>query len=413
MYCGECGAKLKKGATFCGECGAKVSKKAQVEKEEPKKKVVKKRQPMSKKNKIIIGVVLVLIVALVVSYSVLSNHFGPKGIATEYLEALISKDADRIYNSLNLSGDTTFTTKEKFREVFENSSNEYEDVVNYKFLEVEYGDGELSASVKFQIATNDDEDTITIKLIKSSEKELLIFDSWQVANVSNSLVVKDYQISVPKNSTVSVNDITLEKKYLNSEKTTTELDVYVIPQIFVGDAVIKTTLPYNIEIAEDVSISNYNSSYKTDVSLDNINDEMVTTLQKQVETDLTTLYGNIVAKKNWDAVKDSYSYNNVNLSKLQETYTDLYEDLIENDDITLTNFKVTSVTLSKVSLEDGRLEISAKYKYDYTVSYKNYKDEVEKHDDSASYTTTFTYDYFENAFKLYDIYGAVSYFSRW
>ena len=140
---------------------------------------------------------------------------------------------------------------------------------------------------------------------------------------------------------------------------------------------------------------------------------MVTTLQKQVETDLTTLYGNIVAKKNWDAVKDSYSYNNVNLSKLQETYTDLYEDLIENDDITLTNFKVTSVTLSKVSLEDGRLEISAKYKYDYTVSYKNYKDEVEKHDDSASYTTTFTYDYFENAFKLYDIYGAVSYFSRW
>ena len=53
MYCGECGAKLKKNAEFCGECGAKVHQKEEEEKKP--KKVVKKteRKPMSKKKKAI------------------------------------------------------------------------------------------------------------------------------------------------------------------------------------------------------------------------------------------------------------------------------------------------------------------------------------------------------------------------
>ena len=36
MFCGECGAKLKKNARFCGECGAKVSEAS--EKQDRRKK---------------------------------------------------------------------------------------------------------------------------------------------------------------------------------------------------------------------------------------------------------------------------------------------------------------------------------------------------------------------------------------
>ncbi len=413
MYCGECGAKLKKGATFCGECGAKVKEQKEEKPEEEKKKVVKKRKPMAKKTKILLGVLVVVVVALVVAFNVLQNRFGPEGVATEYLEALISNNADRIYDSLNLDGDTTFTTKEAFREVFSESSNSYSDIVNYKLLDVTYGEGELSATVRFQIATSDDEDTISIKVVKNSGKNLLVFDSWQVANISNSLVVKDYQISVPKNASVSVNDISLEEKYLNSEKSNDELDVYVIPQIFASDVTIKTTLPYGIDVTEEVSVSSYNTSHKTDVSLDNLSDDMVSKLQTQVNSDITKLYQNIIAKSDWNAVKESYSYNNVNLSSLQEAYVDLYEDLVQDSSTTLTAFKVTNVTITDVSLDNGRLEVSAKYNYDYTLNYTNYNDEVQTKNGSSSYSSTLTYDYFEDNFKLYDIYGAVSYFSRY
>ena len=78
MYCGECGAKLKKEDLFCGECGAKV---AQVEEV---KKVVKKEtsitnstpsKPMDKKTKttiaILVGVAGLLLAVMVCALCIL------------------------------------------------------------------------------------------------------------------------------------------------------------------------------------------------------------------------------------------------------------------------------------------------------------------------------------------------------
>ena len=411
MYCGECGAKLKKNAEFCGECGAKVHQKEEEEKKT--KNVVKKteRKPMSKKKKAIIITVVVLVVAVIGSYWFLSKRFGPEGVATEYLEAMISNDADRIYNAINLSGDTTFTTKEAFEKIFDSLHNGYDDVVNYKVIDVEYNEGKLTANVEFQIASEgSEEDTITIRVIKNSQKKFLIFDSWQVSNVSNSLLVKDYQITVPKNSTVTVNDIALESKYLNNDKSTEELDVYVIPQIFVGTTTIKTVLPCGIEETSEQNISSYNTSYKADVSLESLTDEMETTLEEQVKKDLTTLYANIIAKKDWNSIKESYNYANADLKNLEQEYEDLYEELVTDNDVTLKAFEVTDVNITDVSLNDNQLEISAKFTYKYTVDYQNFNNETKTKEGNSSYTTSISYDYVDNAYKINDIYGTVTYF---
>ena len=99
----------------------------------------------------------------------------------------------------------------------------------------------------------------------------------------------------------------------------------------------------------------------------------------------------------------------MNLSSLQEAYVDLYEDLVQDSSTTLTAFKVTNVTITDVSLDNGRLEVSAKYNYDYTLNYTNYNDEVQTKNGSSSYSSTLTYDYFEDTLKLFEIYGAVGY----
>lgn len=414
MYCGECGAKLKKNAHFCEECGAKVKSEEKV-KTSKKVESSKPKQKMSKKKKIILTVIVVLVLALGISYSVLSNRFGPKGVATEYLDALISNDANRIYNSLNLSGDTTFTTKEEFVKLFEDESNSFENVANYKLIDITYNEGNLSATVKFTVALKDssDDETISIKVVKNSKKKLFVFDNWQVANINNSIIVDNYQLSVPKSSKVSVNNIELNEKYLNNEKSTAELDVYVIPQIFVSEATIKTTLPCGIVIEEVESISNYNSSYTTSISVDNLDETMQTKLKEQIKSDLTNIYANIIAKKDWNSIKESYSYNNVDLSNLKEEYEEMYDDLVTDSDITLKKFEITDVKISDIALKNGRLEIDAKYSYNYSIEYKNYNNEVKTKDGKSSYTSTLTYDYFEDNFKLYDIYGTVTYFSTW
>ena len=410
MYCGECGAKLKKNAEYCGECGAKV-----YHKEEEAKKVQKiERKPMSKKTKIIISVIAVLIVVIGGSYLFLSKRFGPEGVATEYLEAMISNDAERIYNALNLTGDTTFATKESFEKIFANTSNYFDDVVNYKVIDIEYNESKLTANVKFQIASEDsDEDTATIRVIKNSQKKFFIFDSWQVSNVSNSLLVKDYQITVPKKSKVTVNDIELDSKYLNNDKSTDELDVYVIPQIFAGSATIKTALPFGIEEVYEADISSYNTSYRADISLDSISDEMTTTLKEQMKNDLNTLYANIIAKKEWNTVKESYTYQDANLKDLEEEYKELYEELITDSDITLKAFEITDVSMTDMDLDGNKLEITAKFKYKYTIDYPSVSGETKTKEGNSSATMGITYDYVDNTFKINDIYGTVTYFSTW
>ncbi len=417
MFCGECGAKIKKNADFCSECGAKVTKKKDDEEEIVEE--AKPRKPMSKGKKIGLIALLIVVVAGIVGFNMLSEKFGPEGVAKEYIEALKSNDVDKIYDTLNLDGDTTFVSKDAFKEVFDTNDNKYASITNYTVSEVTYSDGNLQATVKVKFTTKDSssEDTININLLKKDSKKLLLFDDWEVSSNSASKlgvsIVSDYQIKVPKNATVSLNDTKLDSKYLSSDKSTSELDTYVIPQIFESTVTIKTTLESGIEITGEEDISSYNSSYTASVSLNALSDDMTTKLQEQVKSDLTTLYKNIMDKKDWATVKESYSYNNVNLSDLQDEYVDLYEDIAENENKTLTKFEVTNVTLTSVKLNsNGKLVVSAKYSYSYTIDYKS-GDTTKTHEGKSSSSTTITYDYFENAYKMYNIDGTVSYFSTW
>ena len=74
MYCGECGFKNQKGDRFCAECG----KPLQEEKTTPKEKVVSKqppkpRKPMSKKTKIGIIIVAIILLAIALNLSTVWN----------------------------------------------------------------------------------------------------------------------------------------------------------------------------------------------------------------------------------------------------------------------------------------------------------------------------------------------------
>ena len=277
MYCGECGAKNKKDAEFCGECGAKLEH----EKEEKNKKEEKKedKKPMTKKNKIILLVVLILIVLLIIGYSFLNKKYSAEGVATDYLEALISNDADKIYDSLNIDSNNKFTSKETFKKMFEENYKTDIEVLNYTLTDIEYNDGNLSAEVEFKVIYKDSkEDSITINVVKDSKKKFLVFDSWYVSNGENALIVNDYTINVPKGAKVSVNDIELDNSYLNKDESTDSKDVYVIDKIFRGTATIKTNI-WGIETSKEVNVSSYNDNYTANIDTDTMPEETQNKIQ--------------------------------------------------------------------------------------------------------------------------------------
>ena len=87
MYCHECGTKNDKDDDFCSECGTKL------EKEDLKK-------PMSSKTKIIIITCVSLIVIFAGLFLTGKYLTGPKRIAKDYIDALVSNNVDKLYNYL-------------------------------------------------------------------------------------------------------------------------------------------------------------------------------------------------------------------------------------------------------------------------------------------------------------------------
>jgi len=418
MYCGECGAKIGKNEAFCGECGAKVEKIQEESASEnasmPSVQKQVNRQPMSKKKKILLLVCAVLVIGLYLGYNYLGEKFGPKGVAEKYVQALMAKDAYKLYSYLNLEGDKTFTSKKKFAEIIKSADNSSE-ITNYVIGDVSYSDGNLSArvSVKYALKGAQSETTETVHLTKAKKKAYGIFSTWEISEDFDSVVVKDYKIKVPKNSKVMIDKVSLDKKYLDTKSSSENWDIYKIPQIFQSSITIKASIS-GFDIEQKVTPSTYYDNYTVELSLKNLSKDNVSSLEEQIKTDFNTLYKNLIEKKTWDQVKESYNFTGANLTELEEIYKDLYDDIVDDDYKTLTAFNVTSISINNLSLTDeGQIRISFKINYDYSVNYKKYDDSIDTKNGKNSSNTTLYYVYSDNALKLVDGYYLVSYFSTY
>ena len=196
MFCGECGTKNEKNSAFCSECGAKLEQNVTLE--ETKNVATAPKKPVSKSTKIVIAVVAIIVVVISVFFIVGSKLTSPKAVAKGYIKAVVEKDANKLYDYLDLKGDTTFITKKLYNELMKESKLTT-DVVNYKITEVEYNDSKLNAEVEFEYATKDSskENEGVVYLTKLKSKKFLFFDNWQVSN-ENSLasIIEDYTLKV-------------------------------------------------------------------------------------------------------------------------------------------------------------------------------------------------------------------------
>ena len=77
--------------------------------------------------------------------------------------------------------------------------------------------------------------------------------------------------------------------------------------------------------------------------------------------------------------------------------------------LSILTYSARPFTLFKI--DEGRLKVRARVYFDYTIDYKNYKDEVKTTNSDSSAYITLAYDYFEENFKLYDVDNLVTYFS--
>lgn len=414
MFCAECGTKNKSDAQFCESCGHKL------ENEKPTKTVKSKPQSgknstkkqMSKKNKIILAIVTVIVVALAIVYFILSNMTKPSTIAEKFFNATMSYDAEAMYEYLDVE-DSEFTTKEVFKKIIDNSKDEDDipAVVNYTVGKPVASTDKLSTTVTitYVLKNSDKSKTLDVKLIKDKNKKWLIFDNWKV-NVSGFDIVKDYQIKVMKGSKVKVEGIEVSSKYLDKEKSDDSFDVYSMPAMFETTYNVLVTLPLGIDIEDEMRVSEGNS-YTYSLSLDNLTDEVKTKIQDSVKSNLQTLYDGAKDKKSFDDIKASFEYKDADLSDLKEQYEKLVKNI--SSDITLTSISFTDVKLNRVNINsEGNLYVATKVSYNYSLTYQS-GEETKTNDSKDTDYVYLTFDYADDTFKLIDVSSLSTYFSKY
>lgn len=414
MFCGECGTKNKKGDAFCKECGAKLEV-VEVKKTKTKNVVNNTpKKPMTKSTKIIIGVIALVVVAFVVLFVVLGNITNPKNVAKEYIQAVINKDGNRLYSYLNISGDSTFVSKKVFSDYVK---EELEDtsITNYKITDVEYSTGKLQATVKFTYTTKNSssESNGKVSLTKNKSKKYVFFDNWKISDSINTTVVKDYTLKVTKGSKLTFGGINVDKKYLNSSKSSNEYDVYVLPQVFAYETVVKAVLPSGLEIEEKVTPSSYNSNHTVSFDEDSMTDAAKNKIIEVAKKDITTIYTSAIAKKSFADIKSNFNVSGNDLTKLEQSYNEFVSDLGSESNI-LTSFTVTDATVYDIDLDsNGYIDVEFKVNYDYTIKYNDYSNNEKTHSDSDYDYMDVKLTYNKGSYYLVDVSELETYFSKY
>ena len=390
MFCEECGTKNKQGSAFCEKCGHKFEQQS----------VQREKKPMSKKNKIILGVVIGVVALLTAAYFIISAMFKPEKVALKYFKAFTSKDADAIYNTLKLE-DSKFVSKKILKEAIGND-DEIE-LENYSVDEVEK-DGQITTVViKYVEKGETKERTKTIRLAKSSEKQWLIFDKWVVD--TSDIIAKDVTVSVPKDSTLKINGIKVPGKY---EKDTTGNTVYYkIPKMIKGKYTVKAELKNGIELEGEMKVSgNYSSFYSSSLGLAESSKKEVT---KDIKESVDTIYQAVIAKKDFSEIKDKFAED------YQSDFESLYNDTkryVMTDYSSLKEFKLNDIKVKSVSIYDGKVSVTFEINYDYKVAHKSGDKTEEK--EKKNQTDSYAYAKFsleDKKLVLTELSGLVSYFS--
>lgn len=401
MFCGECGAKNDSDALFCAECGKPL---ALEENNVEVSKQPKEKKPMSKKNKIIITIIVLVIVVLGGGYKIGSNLTSSEKIAEDYIQAVIDQDGEKLYKYIEIEGDTTFASKKMFADLLRSKKDE-SNIINYKITDVKYGDGKLSAKVTFKYTTKNSssEKTDTINLTKQKSNKYLIFDNWKISDFSaDDLLVKDFELKVPKGAKVSFAGINVTDKYLSKDNSTSKLDVYILPEVFSSKTIIKAQLSSGLEMEKEVTPSSYRDSYTLTFDEDNLNESSKEAIINKSKEVLTTIYTNAIAKKGFDEFKSSFEHNGLDLTKLSDSYKEFLEDL-SGASRTLTSIEFTDMSIYDVSLNsDGYIEVEVRASFNYSIKYTSYNGEetTDEDDDYKYITLTYAYD---NDFYLVDM----------
>ncbi len=303
MYCPKCGTKNDDNALYCAHCGTKLQDleieeddfyetdnlysedtKIRIGREggrhtkaEPQKKQEKQTQSGTFSNiraRSELISILVAAAAVIVCVIMFNVQYGAGQVASKYAQAVVGRDWNTVYDTLNHPNSGDFMTRQAF--VTAETINTYGSADPGKVTGVSRGTDDTSGRTYYATYTTADgeEETMTVYLVRSG---LL----WKVK--ADEYLSESYKISVPSGATVKVDKIEVSGKYKSSSGT--NQDVYEISPIYGTTHYVELSGDGFEDTAQLVTAE---PSKLAEVSII-LGEETITAVAKQAEEDLTAI----------------------------------------------------------------------------------------------------------------------------
>ena len=439
MFCPECGTKNDDTALFCENCGTKLQQKEQSQEQmsnqqtNVKTMVGVSRQPMSRKTKSILVVLVIAIIASIVFSVVGKKVTSPEKIALNYFKDVANANWEKVYTYYDLS-ESEFVNKESFTKAVEKKDKiEY---LNYAIK----NDTDLSSlldksasnstnnekqqgitrNITIEYAAKNSSETslhYNVKLVKTAKKKLLFFDDWKV--VPEDMIAKNYFIKTIKDIDVKLDGIKLSDKYLSDDENDSsydsKLDIYKIPSIFSGNHKIEFSGDFINDYKDDLKINAF-SDHSYSYTNPEIKDDFVKELEKKTEEVIKKAYESAIDNKDFDDMDLPCDIYNDNKDDVEEVYDNLVKNMdktsyssdIEVKSLDIKEFEVTD---DNSYIDNGCISATISYKAKYDgefVKNKDGNDEMKK--DEGNLSGTVSYNYVDGKWKISRMYFSHIYY---
>ena len=181
--------------------------------------------------------------------------------------------------------------------------------------------------------------------------------------------------------------------------------------MFNGKYNIEYKHPSNLTIKDEINVKSYGSYYPY-ISKKNIDEKDQKKILIQAKKDINTLYSNLIAKKPFDEIKDSFFEKENNLITLKNTYENMLASI--NQDGDLIELDTKDINLNTISFDKNNdITIRVSTKYEYVVSKQNEGTEnnTYKHNGTKEDNGILKYTYKNGKYNLIDFKYFETYFS--
>lgn len=331
MKCSECNKAIKKDDIFCGHCGKKIKKE-------------NKCFNILKENKKIVITIISVVIAIVVIFNIFNYIYSPSYQATKYFNYVVNNDVDKIYEYID-NDENDFVSKEILREKISSIKG----ASNIKVINKYVTDND--ALITYSYKLNDKTNIANVSLTKG--KSIFgLFNEW---NINSGKINKNITIKVPKDSSIKIDNIKLDKYLKMTDKN---LDIYEISSMINGEYKINIELKDGTKIEENFIPSDNVSIIIGDVKLSDDNINILNNLTNEL---LNNIYSNIIN----DNDENSINYN----EDIKKIYRNLKYTYNVNN-FKLNNFEISNTDLLSSSYNDnGNLLLTYEVEYNYDINY--------------------------------------------